>query len=397
MKKIRTLFYQDIECLIGRNTLSMIALFAVLFSSLEAYNVYVRIFFAIIVILCGGIIKFADKQSFWLLLFSISYIVGLTINSNYAGRAGYISHLFCPVIFYLYGKKIVSTCNFLSELTTFLLLCILLFGFDVYINTISDISHGILLTSSRIGNEEESIMAATLQSATVSLGIVGLAAFCFFQNPIKNFKAKLYGLTFIMSILAITHQISRTGLVISVFCTFIVVAYKWRYNILKIILLLSIVSFSLWLLSKMSVFNGEIMDAYISRHDDLDQSMGMDGGRIYRWRDALSMMISHPEGWTSDYMYIHNLWLDTQRLAGIIPFLALTIITILGIKNQIHLMSLKDNSFVAITLGLNICMLLTAFVEPILQGAATYVYFMFLLWGMQAQYLESYVNIDTNE
>ncbi len=397
MKDKTTSLINDIKYLLRRYTVLIVLFSVALYTSMEMYNEYICILFAVIATIWNRLIKYVDKQSLWILVFSISYIIGINVNSNYVGKSLYVGYLLCPFAFYLFGKRVVATSNSNSELTTFILLCILLFGLNVYIDTISDITRGVLISASRTGDSDEEVMPATLQSATVSLGLLGLSTFWVYAPPLKKPKAVLYGLLFFMSILAVTHHISRTGLVISIFCTIIVIAYKSRYNIIKSIIILGSVSLVLWLLWRIGVFNGVVLDAYIDRKDDIDQSFGTDGGRVYRWINAIEMMIKYPGGWPAEYTYIHNFWLDTQRLAGIVPFIALVIITAISIKNQIHLLSLKDNSFVAITLGLNICTFLTAFVEPILQGISVYVYFMFLLWGMQAQYIKSYHYIDMNE
>ena len=387
----------DIKTLWRSNGVLLLLLFFLLYSSLYIYHIYFRLLFALIALFVIPIRKSWDNAAVAILWFSLSYAFGLYVNNKINGAADYVGYMICPLLFYLFGKKIVRVSSSNNELTTFLLISIFLFGLKVYISTISDLSHGITISLSRT-DEIDNTISATLQSATLSLGLIGLSTFWVFKKPFRNIKAWCFAIIFALSIVSITHYVSRTGLVIFIICTILVIAYKTKMQFSKFLLLLGVASIIVWLLSSLDFFQEDIFNAYMDRQDDLDKSMGEDGGRMYRWRHALGMMITHPIGWsTTEYEYVHNFWLDVDMYAGLIPFVFLIICTSFAIKNQLVLLKLKDNSFVAISFGIQICMFMTSFVEPILQGYATYVYFMFLIWGMQSQYLMTYKRLDTNE
>lgn len=53
-----------------------------------------------------------------------------------------------------------------------------------------------------------------------------------------------------------------------------------------------------------------------------------------------------------------------------------------------RLFKMEGNPLVGFIVGLNVCMFLSAFMEPVLEGVSTYFYLMCMMWGIQRTYYE---------
>ncbi|MBL0253061.1 MAG: hypothetical protein IPQ12_11040 [Polaromonas sp.] len=109
------------------------------------------------------------------------------------------------------------------------------------------------------------------------------------------------------------------------------------------------------------------------------------GGRLDRWVDALSLIPSHPFGWSSfDFGYAHNLWLDVARNGGWFSFLMSILLSVLFVFN--FKSALKNNREDILYLSFIWCLAIgfsaLFMVEPIMDGFV-YVFSAFcLFWGV---------------
>jgi hypothetical protein len=134
----------------------------------------------------------------------------------------------------------------------------------------------------------------------------------------------------------------------------------------------------------MGWISSDILVAYEERNFDLNTA----GQRTTKWIDTFKEIFQHPFGWaniqSSDNYYAHNMWLDIARVTGVFPFLSLLFVSIQALLIQSRLVRIKKDYFVAVSIGLNTCFLLSCFVEPVYGGLHLFLWTM--LWGMQEQY-----------
>lgn len=92
----------------------------------------------------------------------------------------------------------------------------------------------------------------------------------------------------------------------------------------------------------------------------------------------------NPFGWTPvGYRYAHNLWLDIARVAGLLAFIPFLSATILHVKTLLHLLQLKTKTnFVIIIISINAAMLLSSFVEPVIEGSLLFFCLLMMIWGI---------------
>ena len=82
--------------------------------------------------------------------------------------------------------------------------------------------------------------------------------------------------------------------------------------------------------------------------------------------------------------YAHNMWLDAGKQTGIIPFLLLTLFTILSLWNVIKVLKNEKSSteFKVFLVGIYSAVLLNMMVEPILQGEPLFFIMFCMIIGM---------------
>lgn len=354
-------------------------------SILMPWHVYAKDIFCLCVLFFCGLRWKQDKTLLWLLIFSVTFALMSFINHNASG-AEQIGYIVGPVAFYKFGEILVEKNKSEKLLSTFFVIMIVLLGADIYSQTFNNITSGVVVNTMR--RMDDNSLSATLMGAIVSLGFVGVPYFISVNKPFRSIKAWLFVLLFISSILTILHLVNRTGLVIAIIAILATIYYKVQSRGAGIVILVVIMATLLILMVADTPFVNEFFSAYQSREVDVESSFATGGGRFSRWGDAIGQLFVHPFGWKTEYGYIHNFWLDVARIGGIIPFFAIVIATINGTRPMLQLYKIKDSSFIALLLALNICFFFTCLVEPIIEGVSTYVYLYFMLWGIQKRYCE---------
>ncbi len=364
--------------------------FVVLVFHLNAGSITLCSVFCILVLLsCKQ--KILSKNSLLLLLYSLSFAF-ITLFKVGLNMANIAEILLPPLGFYLFGGMVVDyNVSKQSRLLLFLLLSTLCYGATSYYWSLQDIIQtGSIISPIRILTMRDTEFTATLVGTNVCLGLVGLSAFFVVKDRIIKWG---FLLAWLLSTLSIVHMVNRSGLVISIACLFVVFLAYYRgtkHFSTVIISILSVVLLYVFFLNVSSDLQDlqSITEAYGERELDEGSEVLSGGGRTTKWVDALKEIPSHPFGWkttgSADYIYVHNMWLDIAKDTGWIPFLLLVIITI-RITKSIHRLLKKEKSpLIFVFLGLNVCLFLSAFVEPTVGGTFFACYCM--IWGMQERY-----------
>lgn len=77
------------------------------------------------------------------------------------------------------------------------------------------------------------------------------------------------------------------------------------------------------------------------------------------------------------------MWLDIARVAGLLAFIPFLIATILHGKNLLKLFRNRYiTNFTAIIISINVAMLLSSFVEPVIEGSLLLFCILMMIWGI---------------
>ena len=215
--------------------------------------------------------------------------------------------------------------------------------------------------------------------------MIGLPLFLFIDK--KNKLIRYSGFfCFVLSMISVVFLVNRTGIVVALNVLIVSTVYYNRHRFAKIILYLVLFVIIYFLLTRCGILSQEILDAYTERNVDLDSG----GDRFWRWGDALGKIFSYPMGWAKTagtfHSYVHNMWLDVARSAGVLPFLLLFALTIKSLSDMFTLLNQSGDDVALCFLILNVCILTTSMVEPVMEGAPLYLYLYLMIIGMQRQY-----------
>ncbi len=346
----------------------------------------------IIILLIKTRFNFTTDRSFYLLVFfSFLYAVITTVHGlNENPAIQLIMYSLYPPFFYILGRYLMDKWQTHSYfLIIFVVVSLALPGIIEVFQDI--ISNGFISVTRNIELDEEKDYASTLRGAKVSLGV---ASFALILSPVVNLKEKIYKLLLsiigIISVMTVMHQLSRTGIVITLVTLLSVALFNFHYYSKKkiIIVLLLLLSAGYVLSPVFKEFKA--VEAYLDRED---QHEGFEaktaGGRFERWTDGLNALFTKPFGGgvfrDGERFYAHNTWLDVAEMGGILPFLALMVLTVINLKKSyaiIRYSAYLPRFLVNLILVINIGFFLTCFVEPMFEGNFIYVSLYFCFWGM---------------
>ena len=374
--------------LFGCNKILLIFYFIMLFVSLWSnFSIYTICIFCAIAYVVIPLRRYIDKTAIFLFLFS-SYYCLLLLFLGVGSWFKFVSYLLSPLIFYIYGKYIVDKLTSFQRLAVFLCISIFLFSMVLYVSAMQDIIQNGFVNVHRefyiwgINNNDES-WSATLYGIIASLGLVGLPLVI-----VKNIGLIVKLVFLLLSILSLTtviHLVNRTGIVVECICFFTVGIYilkekKNRILELGILMLLIFI-----MLSNFLCIDSDIFEAYSHRNEG-----SIDGERFDRWIDGMQNFIKYPLGWvleSTQYNYVHNLWLDIARVSGFIPFIFFLVATLLSYRDFFKLLHSNDMMIIPVLLGINVCFFLTSMVEPIIEAVPLYFYLYLMIWGIQNRIL----------
>ena len=322
-----------------------------------------------------------------LLLYSLSFALISALQGSFS-MASIADTVLPPFCFYLFGSMIVNQYSLShNRLILFILFTCFFFGAKCYFETLRD----ILLTGNLISDERWLMIngvetTGTFVGTNICLGLVGLSAF--FLN--KKLSIRMgYMVVFVLSILSTIHMVNRAGIITSVICLVVVLFayYRNTKHNSRIVWLSAALSLLILSISLLPAFH-DVVNAYADREISGDNAILAGGGRTSIWLDVLVNIPLHPFGWTGSnagYVYAHNMWLDVAKQVGWIPFIFIIIITYRSINSIRKLLHLHRTPLTCTLLGLNICMLFAAFIEPVIGGVFLGCYCM--LWGIQERLL----------
>lgn len=333
--------------------------------------------------------RLLDKTVFLLLLFGFFYVC---ISPRFDFENA-IRILLGPALFYLYGRYTVTRTKYQqNHIQKMILLMIVCMSFPVWWAVISNMLAGnITSMTSEDGYRwlttwgQSHLAAATTYGLIASFGLCGLGYSLMARNKDHINDRWAFLICFICSLLTTVYLVNRSGIVFLAIVTLLAALYGMRERfgstIIPIILLVTIIVF---LMPKWGGFS-IIEDAYSER------SSFMSGGdRTWRWADALGRLFTNPFGWSADnssYIYVHNMWLDVARVAGILPFIVLVIATIESLKTNLSLFMNKGNDLCLLLITLYAAVFLAYMIEPVIESNIYYLMIFTWFWGVEKETL----------
>lgn len=289
-------------------------------------------------------------------------------------------------LFYIMGKFLVIRIRKPIHLILLLILLLICYQFEVYTSFLDSYFNGFYTMNDKrvfyLGGDENRALTATLVGLNISVSMAGLASFIILKGYTK--LRILCLVLFLMAVFTTTYLLNRTALVIAIVSTLVVLSYFYRKNKTALVFIISGIFVSSLIVYKMGWISSDILMAYEERNFDLNTA----GQRTTKWVDTFKEIFQYPFGWadlaSSSNYYAHNMWLDIARVTGILPFLSLLLVSVQALFIQLRLFRIKADYFVAVTTGINVCFLLSCFVEPVYGGLHLFLWAM--LWGMQEQY-----------
>ena len=334
--------------------------------------------------------RLIDSTASLLAVFSVLLLI---IHPSYGSGSTNICLLIGPFAFYVFGKYVVKRGGGDDSLyMAILLLLVVFWSFLIWRTFWGYIAGGQMVDTSRdvaFLGEKGNDVSATLYGLKLSVGLCGLAVFVGAKDRWKNLVIWIFGIAFVLSLFCTTYLVNRSGLFIPVIALGIAILYNSRGNVFRLFIILLVLFVVASFYFENYFLNSEVYDAYSFRLEN--STLGET--RSYRWLDALQRMWVSPFGWIDDSSarigYVHNLWLDNARIAGLIPFFLFLIATIQIIRVMISLFAYKRNNVILVILSLFATMSSAAFIEPALEGSLDFCLLYIWLWGFAKQYLEN--------
>lgn len=365
-----------------KNKFLIIGFILLLLTSLWPNNIYILVLFSFSTYIILPINKWWDTTALLLFVFSLLYSAILLMTDQVLSNFILIAYAIAPVAFYRLGRWLLATFRDEEQRQRMLLFGVSLFLLPLFILTVKDIAVVGIINVSRamtgsISSEEA--MSATYYGLLSSIGIGCLPAI--FSNGQKIQLRFAYVVVSLLSILVVIHLVNRTGLVIAFVILIISIMYitKMRLNkMIKVFFLLLVVAL---LMYQLGIINDDIFVAYQSRENNASFEAKDLGGRLQLWTNALNKMFTNPFGWQQE-SYAHNFLLDTARACGWLPFIILSTVTLVWLKYLLKLLKKVNTSFVLFIVCINISMLMSVMVEPVLDCSILYFSIFMLFWGI---------------
>ncbi len=326
-----------------------------------------------------------NKQEALIILFLITYALFSSLNNHTYKSSSVILYFIAPFFFYQFGEYVAHRYKSNNAFVLFWFIVVLLYSFDTFYFSIESIISSGQIIGTDINNrtlEFESAgksfsMSATNVGLAMDIAMVGLPML-FIEN--NNKRRLAFAILFLLGLATTLHMINRTGLIIAVLCLLTIIAYRYKKNIFALLFSIFLIFVTLYSLISFEIIDNDIISVYTERNDDLSTA----GNRTIRWSEAIIQLPLNPFGWSDGKAYyIHNMWLDIARIAGLIPFIILVYFSLKSFKDSFTLINKNQNSLSYLLLGLNVCFFMSCFVEPIVAGTHLLLYFM--LWGFTSQ------------
>jgi O-antigen ligase len=304
---------------------------------------------------------------------------------------------FFPGFFYLFGKYLAVPNLSTSKLVLLFFGIGFVFSFSALISVLLDLRTGGFVQLSReipmVWNGEPK--KATLMSSYLTFNMCLPIIYLIKQRKIPLVLQVLAGGVFIASLLSVFRLGSRTQLVIAVLAIiislfFVLPRQTVKANTRLFFFLLLVGAFILKFVPLN--LNADYFSVLGSRLQESNNT-GSAGGRTTLWAQALENLFVYPLGWQGQNVrYVHNLWLDVARYAGLIPFILLLIFTLRSLRNTYK--AVRNNKSVLLLnttmIIFTMASLLIFFVEPIMEG----LFFLFTVYCLFQGIINGYLKED---
>lgn len=346
-----------------------------------------------LILLCcalfGKLGKFYDSTVSYLLLFALFY----TLLYPHFDFADAIRKFLGPPLFYLCGRYVVVRGRYNENIIVkVIILMIVSLSFPLWWAVISNMLQGnIVSTTSDVGARwlitwgQSKMVAATLYGLIASFGLCGIGVSLMMKTELKNMDRWFFLLCGICSTLSVLYLINRGGLVIVAVGVVVAIFYRSHGNAGKFLLLSAFVFIIFALFFSENLLPSEFAESYAERENVMEG-----GNRTWRWIDALGRLFTNPFGWVADdmvsYSYVHNMWLDIARDAGILPFIFFLLPTIQSIKSCIKLNKAKNDNVCLCLITLYACVFFAYFIEPVFESNIFHIMLFTWLWGVMREY-----------
>jgi len=350
---------------------------ALFFYLLDPYNFgYVFGYMLIILALLKKqfLLSYLDRDFFFLFLFSILYTLFYLFNLTNGVQYIFI-YAFFPGIFYLMGKYLNSKAKSPYYLFYIFFFVGFVFSISAIISIILNLNQGGFAQLDRtiplFWNNKP--IKATLMAGYLVFN-VGIPALILINRRKIPFVFSVFALAvFTASLFSIFRLGSRTLLLIialDLIIAFIFVIPRQRFKdnfrlivftALLVILGYNFIPFDL---------NADYLSVLGSRLQQSSNAASA-GGRSELWSSSLANIFRYPFGWSDrNFRFAHNMWLDTARVGGIIPFTLLIIFTIRSLRKIFKIVfhaskNILLNTIIAIY---TLSSFLVFFVEPVMEG-----------------------------
>lgn len=361
----------------------LLTFFCVIITSLWSNNIYLLFGFSFLCWLFVPQKKWWDRIAVAILLFSFFYGLMVIINGRNSSYFVLLSYIISPVAFYRFGRLLMDIYKDDLSRQKFLMFSVLLYLLNIYILTLRDIAMvGFINETRMLLGDIDSKVSATMYGAMLSIGIACIGTVFI---KMQNLWVKLcYLVITILSLLCVIHLVNRTGLIIFVTCIVVMFFILTKRNVFRTLCILMALVVLAYIIINMGIIDQSIIDAYIQREDSLTTNSAELGGRKSIWMLALNDFYNNPLGWnSSEYKYVHNLWLDIARVGGLFSLIPFMFATLLSVKNLFRL-SFKNrlSQTDIIIISITVSMFMTSFVEPIIDASILLLCILMMFWGI---------------
>ena len=312
--------------------------------------------------------KDMDRTAVMLLLFGVINGMILIGTGGLSGMGRFLANMLGPFLFYIYGKQLITIFESEKDLLIMLLIVFVAFLGMTYYSVLLDLNNvGIVNKTRELG--EDVFVKATILGLITSIGYCGLPTFLSINKPFKSPLAIGFLLLTVLSLLTCVHLINRSGLLVFVFCVFITLLYLSQSNNQKymtFVFLAGLIGLFYYVYKNTIII--DVLNAYDNRNiGDISTA----GGRSLMWRQGLQYLIQNPFGFSNKMYYCHNLWI------------VIVVAFIMGHAPIFKLVKIKGSPWICTLLGLNICFLVSSFMEPVTHANPYYFYLYCFFFGLQ--------------
>ena len=299
-----------------------------------------------------------------------------------------IGRLLFPITLYYFGFLIIRNDNDYKVAHKYLITTIFVYTFYGFLSLQRAIYTFGSFEASRIINGrtvfsiwDGSPVSATILNMSLSFGLSLLSLFLTNFKGIKISKKNkiIYFICFALSTYTVFTLGNRSGILILVLAFFISFIFADKMNVSKVFRVLGMV---VLLIFFFSLYQSDLLGIRSFFEDTLifgrmNQSMAEGDPRVAAWVAAFNGMFQYPLGGRRASLplgFAHNMWLDVGYVGGLIPFTLLLLFTIKTIISLGELLTKWNHPLLIkrIFLALYVGVMITFFVEPIMEGGFTF-------------------------